>query len=355
MLSLGAPWWLLLIPLPWLLRRKGPKYHGVDAPRMPLTLWTAPLARSGPGCSAGRWLSLLLLSLAWLCLLLALAKPQRVDEQVQLPRSGRDLMLVVDLSPSMQTRDMLMGNRGITRLEAVRRLGSQFIEERRGDRLELVVFSATAHLHAPLTFDHRTVQAFLQESFIGMAGEATAIGDALGLAVKNLQQQPQQPRGQDRGQVILLLTDGDNNTGEITPEMAAELAVAAGIRVHTLGIGSPDPMNTGPGLSGPGDQGAVNRPLLSRLAEQTGGRFFMAETLPDLEWVYQQIDALEPIERDARRVRLSRDLYHWPLAVALLAMVLAASLPRSLNWPGCRIPGLRRRTGASHPPEADHD
>lgn len=352
MLSLAAPWWLLLTPLPWLLRPVRPGTSSASAPRLPLALWTAHLAASRSGFTPRRWLSLVLLSLTWLCLVTALARPQLVDERVSLPESGRDLMLVVDLSPSMETRDMLVGNRGITRLEAIKRLGAEFIQQRKGDRLGLVVFSTTAHLYAPLTFDHRTVQDFLRESFIGMAGEATSIGDALGLAVKNLRQQDAEDRGLDtqkrRERVILLLTDGDSNAGRITPEMATELAVEAGIRVHTLGIGSTDPQNNRRGLRRSPDRGGVDQALLRNLAGQTGGRFFMAENMPGLESVYSQIDALEPIKQEPRPYRFSRDLYHWPLTFGLMAFLLARLTREGLSM--VPSPGHRAR-----PATTEHD
>lgn len=334
MLTLAAPWWLLLIPLPWLLllRRPTAKAGPVSAPRLPLALWTQPLASQPGRFAPRRWLIQLLLMLAWLLLLVALARPYLVDNRISLPHSGRDLMLVIDLSPSMEERDMLMANRAISRLEAVKRLGAEFIAGRTGDRLGLLVFSITAHLYAPLTYDQRTVSNFLQDSFVGMAGGATAIGDAVGLAVKNLQQQSQ---GEP---VIILLTDGENNAGRITPTMATELAVAAGIRVHTIGVGSPQTIDSFSGFrSLRGRAAGVDEALLQSMAEQTGGQFFMAHNLPTLELIYQQLDALEPVTGAVEHYQLRRELYYWPLALALLALLLswllAGRLPQRLPRP----------------------
>ncbi|TVP54697.1 MAG: VWA domain-containing protein [Halomonadaceae bacterium] len=332
MLTLAAPWWLLLAPLPLLLqyRRRVPASGLNAAPRLPLALWTHSLASTPGWFAPRRWLIQLLLVLAWLLLLAALARPHLVDNRVSLPHTGRDLMLVVDLSPSMEERDMLIAIRALSRLEALKRLGSEFITQRAGDRLGLVVFSTTAHLYAPLTYDHRTVRDFLQDSFVGMAGGATAIGDAVGLAVKNLQQEGQ---GEP---VIILLTDGENNAGRISPTMATELAVAAGIRVHTVGIGNPDAVDNFSGFrSLRGRAAGVDEELLQAMAEQTGGRFFMAHTMPGLEMIYQQLDALEPVAGTEERYQLRRDLYYWPLSLALLALLLtwllAGPLP-SLPW-----------------------
>jgi len=331
MLTLASPLWLLLLPLPWLLRPRN-RQSGAALPRLPLDVWY----RKIPGISQqqGRpsWWRSLLLVLAWIALLTALTRPQIIDETVTQPESGRDLMLVIDLSPSMEERDMLIGNRAITRLEAVKRLGADFIHRREGDRIGLTVFSTTAHLYAPLTFDTGTVARFLDESFVGMAGNATAIGDALGLAIRNLKEQS---TGEP---VIILLTDGENNAGNITPEMAAEVAEAEGIRIHAIGVGSPDDGRHYGGWRGLRRPAGVDEALLQSIASRTGGEFFMARSMPDLELIYHQLDGLEPIEHDTLTYVTTRELYYWPLALALASMLLSRMTLPALTAAGQRDP-----------------
>ena len=316
MLTLAAPWWLLLVPLPWLLRRRVRPEHPVVAPRLPLRQ-LYPDDTLPPDGVRRAW-KVPTLVLIWLLLLLALARPQWLDEEVTFAPSGRDLMMIVDLSPSMQERDMLLGRSALSRLEAVKRIGAEFIEARRGDRIGLIVFSTTAHLYAPLTLDHRTVREFLEDAFVGMAGGATAIGDALGLAVSHL-------RDHGRGEpVVILLTDGENNAGALTPEMATEMAVREGIRVHTIGVGGADDSYGWHQSRAAG----VDERLLDHIAQQTGGEFFMGYTLPELDAIYDALNRIEPVEQSETRWTTHRDLYHWPLALALGLALAVPVLPR---------------------------
>src|SRR5690554_6306851 len=183
---------------------------------------------STQGRRTPRWRQLLLL-LAWLCLVLAIARPQHVGEQVQMPVSGRVLMLLVDISPSRDERDRVIQGGSINRLQAGKRVLDQCIDRREGDRLGLILFGTQPYVHAPLTFDRETVRTLLLEGGLGMAGRATAIGDAVGLAVKRLRDRPQEQR------VAILLTDGANTAGEVSPDTATEIAQAAGVRLYTIG------------------------------------------------------------------------------------------------------------------------
>ena len=212
MLSLAYPWALLLTLAPVLLQWKKPAAQTVDAPVFPVGHWLSDLPGvTRQGNAMPRWQTLILL-LAWALLVLALARPQHIGEQVQMPVTGRDLMLVVDISPSMEEQDMVVQGRSINRLQAVKRVLNDFIARRGGDRLGLILFGTEPYVQAPLTFDLATLETLLQESGIGMAGRATAIGDAVGLATKRLRDRPQQQR------VAVLLTDGANTAGEITPD-----------------------------------------------------------------------------------------------------------------------------------------
>lgn len=311
MLSLAYPWVLLLILAPLLLHWKKPAAQTVDAPVFPVGHWLSDLpgvTRQGNGVP--RWQSLVLL-LAWTLLMLALARPQHVGEQVQMPVSGRDLMLVVDISPSMEEQDMIIQGRSINRLQAVKRVLNQFIARREGDRLGLILFGTEPYVQAPLTFDLPTLETLLQESGIGMAGRATAIGDAVGLATKRLRDRPQQQR------VVVLLTDGANTAGEVTPDKATEIAAAAGVRLYTIGIGAESMVQRGLlGSRRVNPSRDLDENLLTRMAQQTGGEYFRARSLPELELIYETINQLEPIELDGKFYRPMTDLFFWPAGAA---------------------------------------
>ncbi|MGO1748753.1 MAG: vWA domain-containing protein [Marinobacter sp.] len=311
MLSLAYPWVLLLILAPLLLQWKKPTAHTVDAPVFPVGHWLSDLPGvSRQGNAVPRWHTLVLL-LAWVLLVLALARPQHVGEQVQMPVSGRDLMLVVDISPSMEERDMVVHGRSINRLQAVKRVLNEFIARREGDRLGLILFGTEPYVQAPLTFDLETLETLLQESGIGMAGRATAIGDAVGLATKRLRDRPQQQR------VVVLLTDGANTAGQITPDKATEIAAAASVRLYTIGIGADSMIQRGMlGSRRVNPSRDLDENLLTRMAQQTGGEYFRARSLPELELIYETINKLEPIELDGKFYRPVTDLFFWPTGMA---------------------------------------
>ncbi|MET4024917.1 Ca-activated chloride channel family protein [Marinobacter sp. MBR-99] len=338
MMSLAYPWLLLLALLPALLVIGRPGKKSGDAPVIPVGHWLSGLPGvSNNGQSTPRWRQLLLL-LAWLCLVVALARPQHVGEQIQMPVSGRDLMLVVDISPSMDEKDMVLHGRGIDRLEAVKRVLDDFIDHREGDRLGLILFGTEPYVQAPLTFDRETVRTLLHESGIGMAGRATAIGDAIGLSIKRLRDRPQEQR------VVVLLTDGANTAGQITPDKATEIAEAAGVRIYTVGIGADSMVQRGLlGTRRVNPSRDLDEDLLTRMAEQTGGRYFRARSLPELEMIYDSINQLEPIEQEGQFYRPVTELYVWPASVSVaLWMILMATRLGA---------GMRRRTDK---PEADH-
>jgi len=314
MLTLAYPWLLLLALLPPLLQRLRPLQPPVRAPRLPIGHWLQDLPGvSTRGSSLSPWQNRLLY-LLWLLLVLALARPQYVGEQIQLPMTGRDLMLVVDISPSMEERDMVIQGRPSNRLQAVKYVLDDFISRREGDRLGLILFGTEPYVQAPLTFDLETVRTLLQEAGVGMAGRATAIGDAVGLAVKRLRQRPQDQR------VVILLTDGANTAGEIQPDKAIEIASAAGVRLYTIGIGAESMLQRdlfGTRRINPSRD--LDEALLTRMAQSTGGQYFRARDLKELERIYDSIDQLEPIEQDARFYRPVQDLFWLPAGIAALA------------------------------------
>jgi Ca-activated chloride channel family protein len=267
---------------------------------------------SRSGSATPRWQKVMLL-LCWLLMVVALARPQHAGETVQVPVSGRDMLLVVDISPSMDERDMILQGHSINRLQAVKRVLDDFISRRKGDRLGLLLFGTEPYIQAPLTFDLKTVRTLLFEAGIGMAGRATAIGDALGLAVKRLRDRPQEQR------VIILLTDGANTAGQLTPDKATEIASAIGARIYAIGIGAESKIERGwLGSRRVNPSRDLDEALLTRMAESTGGRYFRARSLPELEMIYESINQLEPIEQDGRFYRPVTELFYWPAALALL-------------------------------------
>ncbi|MFN2359548.1 MAG: VWA domain-containing protein [Marinobacter sp.] len=330
MLSLAYPWVLLLALLPLLMRLRRRSSQSVEAPVFPVGHWLSDLPGvSRSGSRVPLWQQLLLL-LTWLLLVLAMARPQHVGEQVQMPISGRDLLLAVDISPSMDEQDMVIQGRSINRLQAVKRVLDDFIQRREGDRLGLLLFGTEPYIQAPLTFDRATVQTLLDESGIGMAGRATAIGDALGLAVKRLRDRPQEQR------VVILLTDGANTAGEIAPDKAAEIARAASVRIYTIGIGAESMVQRGLlGSRRVNPSRDLDEELLKRIAQQTGGEYFRARSLPELEMIYESINQLEPIELEGKHYRPVTELYFWPAGIAALIWMLMQ---------GFRLAGVRRRS-----------
>jgi Ca-activated chloride channel family protein len=297
-LELEWPWVFWLLPLPLLLRLLLPRAagHSEAALQVPSLDDFRPAAKAGSTFKRSRW-PLLLYLLAWLCLLAAASRPHWIGDPVELPVSGRDLMLAIDLSGSMDQR-FSHRFRNVTKLQATKLVAGEFIDKRVGDRIGLILFGEQAYVQAPLTFDRETVKTLLLESFTQLAGRATAIGDAIGLAVKRLDTQHNKDR------VLILMTDGVSNAGEITPEKAAEFAAQRGLKIHTIGIGA----------RGSRD---LNEYTLQEVARKTGGRYFRAHDVEELQQIYDVIDELEPVERDTRSYRPTWSLFYLPLTAAL--------------------------------------
>ncbi len=325
MIEFQLPWVALLLPFPWLLRRLLPPAAG-SAPGLyfPDTSKLDGLA-SQTGTPAARRSRALLLWAIWALLLLAAAGPRWLGDEVSIPASGRDLMLAMDISASMETADLELDGRPADRLQVVKAVAGEFLRRREGDRVGLILFGSSAHLQAPLSFDRATVGKLLQEAQIGFAGRNTAIGDALAIAVKRLRDRPESSR------VLILMTDGANTAGEIPPREAADLAARSGLRIYTIGIGA-ESMEL-PGLLG-GMFGArrinpsadLDEETLSYIASKGGGRYFRARDRQELESIYAELDRLEPVAQDADTRRPMTSLAHWPLAAAFLATIALAAL-----------------------------
>ena len=307
-------WAWLLLPVPLLahrilapLRRSaGQALRVPDRDRFSRAGQAAGAARRfGPGG--------ILAALMWLCLLFAAARPLVLDSGLMSPATGRDLMLAVDLSGSMEVRDAWLEGRSQSRLNAIKSVAGDFIERRVGDRVGLILFGGQAYLQAPLSFDRATARLFLEESTVGLAGRQTALGDAIALAVKRMSNQGSTPGHR----VLVLLTDGAATAGVLTPLKAAQLAREAGLKIYTIGIGSSD-------SSQPGVSSELDEDTLQAIANMTGGRYFRAAATGRLEEIYAELDILEPAELDQLALRSGRPAHVLPLALALaFGMALA--------------------------------
>jgi len=270
---------------------------------------------------------LILASLAWILLVLACCRPQWLGEPIEQGISGRDLMLAVDVSGSMRKEDFIVGNQRVDRLSATKNVATAFINRRVGDRLGLILFGTTAYVQTPLTFDHKTVATLLNEAFIGITDDkpATSIGDAIGLAVKRMQDQ------QAESQVLILLTDGANTAGEVTPIQAAELAASHHLKIYTIGIGADEMIiRSFFGNQKVNPSSDLDEKTLTAIADKTGGQYFRARNTEELEKIYQILDQLEPVEKDKQYFRPMTELYPWPLALALFFTAIIAL--RRLRW-----------------------
>ncbi|BFT30929.1 VWA domain-containing protein [Alteromonas sp. D210916BOD_24] len=314
-----AWWWVFFIlPLPFLVRLLSPK-----TTTSPMVALRVPALRPGEAAgeqrTASAKLPLILSSLIWILLVVAAARPQWLGEPISIPNEGREMMLAVDLSGSMKIDDMQLNGRQVNRLAMTKSVVYDFIQRRVGDRLGLILFADTAYVQAPLTYDRDTVSTLLSEAVIGLVGEQTAIGDAIGLAVKRFDQRD------ESNNVLILLTDGQNTAGNITPEQAKELAISKGVKVYTIGVGADKMLIQsffGSRQINPSQE--LDEDMLTDIATSTGGQYFRARNAQELQAIYQQLDALEPIEGETRKMRPLTALFHLPLSLALALSTLWA-------------------------------
>jgi len=337
MLEWAWPWAFAALPLPWLVAQlwRPARTSASAALRLPYTLDGIDVA---DGASpVPRWRRTVAIA-AWCLLVAAAARPQWVGDAVALPRSGRDLLLAVDASGSMSIQDMAIGNHAVSRYTAVKAISGDFMRRRIGDRVGLIVFGTQAYLLTPLTFDRDTVYKQLDESSVGLPGKETAIGDAVGLAVKRLRDRPQDRR------VLILLTDGVNDAGELDPRKATELAAAEKVKVYTIGVGA-DSMRVdgffGSQTVNPSDD--IDEKMLAAMASRTGGRFFRARNTSELAQIYGEIDRLEPSADAQQQFRPVDEIFFWPLSAAVLLALLGALQSSA----GVRSGAWRLRRGAA--------
>jgi Ca-activated chloride channel family protein len=313
MIHFEWPWLLAVLPLPLLIRWLAPAYHHAEqaALKVPF-LDDFSDGETRTRSEANQW-PLLLATAAWLLLILACTRPQWLGEPIEQAVSGRDLMMAVDLSGSMEEQDFMINKQRVDRLTATKWVASDFINRRVGDRLGLILFGTQAYLQTPLTFDRKTVQTLLNESAIGLAGDNTAIGDAIGLAVKRLKNQPANSR------VLILMTDGANTAGEVSPLKAAELAAENQLKIYTIGIGADEMVvRSFFGSHKVNPSRDLDEKTLIKIAQSTGGRYFRARNADELNNIYMLLDKLEPIEKDKQYFRPRSELYFWPLSFALI-------------------------------------
>ena len=300
MLQFEWPWIFLLLPLPWLVYRFSSPISTVQTAALVVPELNRFEFESVSGSKKTSNRSMLILtSVAWFLLVLAGSRPQYLGEAISLPISGRDLMIALDLSDSMNTGDFEINGNRVNRLQSAKWVADDFIAKRQGDRIGLILFGDQAYLQVPLTFDLETVRYLLSEAVLRLAGKRTAIGDAIGLAIKRLESSEQSSR------VLILMTDGRNTVDNINPIKAAEIAASENIKIYTIGIGSRDDLE-------------LDIRGLQQISRITGGRFYRARTTDDLAEIYELLDEVEQIDSDEQNLRPVTALFYWPLGIALL-------------------------------------
>ncbi|MBB1322791.1 VWA domain-containing protein [Shewanella sp. SR43-8] len=327
MLAFYWPWLLLLLPLPLLIKRINIDSVGghLQLPGIATTM-THSRAVKHKVSRKRYWLM-------WTFILLAIARPQWLGDPIELPAKGRDLMMAVDLSGSMQIEDMVINGQTVNRFTLIQHVLSDFIERRKGDRLGLILFADHAYLQAPLTLDRRSVATFLDDAQIGLVGKQTAIGEAIALAVKRFDKVDESNR------VLILLTDGSNNAGNIDPEVAAQIAAKRNVTIYTIGVGAEMlERRTIFGKERINPSMDLDEEQLKKLASITKGRYFRARNSEELNSIYQEIDKLEPVSRDQLSYRPKSELFYWPLLMSLLISFL---ISLQQQWPNQLWPKIK--------------
>lgn len=319
MLTFHSPWFALLLPLPilfrWLFPAKPKKSEAAEIHFPSIhrlkNIFLAGLEIKKTGDSLFRNF----LFLSWTLLVIALMQPENVDQFRQVKNKGYDLMLAVDISGSMQALDFSTRDKAINRLDVTKAVASNFIKERQGDRLGLILFGQYAYLQAPLTLDTDAVSRMLNDAVPGMAGNATAIGDAIGLGVRTLRERPEGSR------VLILLTDGEDNASSIPPLEATKLAKQYGTRIYTIGIGKKGAVPFPNQFGGFGmAEVSIDEELLKEIATVTGGQYFSATNQKTLAKIYDTINELEKSEANETLFLIREPLYQYPLCLSLLIL-----------------------------------
>jgi Ca-activated chloride channel family protein len=305
MISFALPLAGLLLLLPFLVQLLPPRATARSSLELPEAIQAEgrPPARLNP-LRGSRGLALLI----WALLTLALAQPLRVELRPDRSATGRDILLVLDMSGSMATEDFTLDGETVSRLAAVRKVAGEFIRDRQGDRVGLVVFADRAYVSSPLSHDLNAVVRALDEAVIGLTGRSTAISDGLGLALKR------SLASEARSRVIVLFSDGRDTAARVDAREVARLSAAAGIRIHSVALG-PDDLETRPTA-----RDAVDIATLRDIAEIAGGETFRVRSLEDLQAMADTLDALEPNPALRPPIAVHRGLWPWPGGLALLLL-----------------------------------
>lgn len=301
MLKFAWPWMFLLLPLPWIILgvfKKVKKTRSINAPTIIFPnlakLQQAFADADAASSNIPRWQQILI-GIMWALLIISLMRPEFVNNIAYSKNVGYDLMLAVDLSRSMEIVDFTEKGKPLSRIAATKQVVANFVRQRVGDRVGLIVFAEQAFLTIPLTLDTGAASKLLDNLVVGMAGERTAIGDAIGIGVQNLRKRPEASR------ILILLTDGDDTASHIPPMEAAKIAKSDGIKIYTIGVGN-----------------KLDETLLEQMATMTGGIYYKVANVDDLQHVYTQIDQLEKSEATQKIVLIKTPLYHWPLLGAFV-------------------------------------
>ena len=315
MIELLWPISFLLLPLPFLMRF-GQK--GKAAPTSSAAALMVPflnrLKQYAPALSQtpSKHIPVFLI-FAWIFAILALTRPVWVSNTTTpFEQSGRNILLAIDTSGSMAQTDLSIQNQPTTRFSIVKQIVKDFIQNRLGDNLGLILFGSEAYTFVPLSLDTKTTASLFDEAEIGIAGEMTAIGDAIALGVKNLNQTPMDKR------VLILLSDGYNNVGKLPLDKAIELAQKEQVKIYTIGVGAEKQLiQTFFGLQAINPSSDLDEETLQQIAQKTGGLYFRARSSGELNEIYQTLNQLEPLPQAASSVRPQRELFFIPLMLAL--------------------------------------
>jgi Ca-activated chloride channel homolog len=323
MLEFAWPWMFALLPLPivvwWLLPPYRARQASVQIPFFErLAAATGQTPQRGAVVLQRRATQMVVAILVWILIVAALARPQWVSDPLTHEVSARDLILAVDISGSMDQADFRSADgQTLTRLDGVKRVIGDFIARRHGDRIALILFGTKAYVQVPFTQDLQTARALLAQTQVGMAGQQTAIGDAIGLAIKTFEKSTAKLR------LLVLLTDGNDTASRVPPEHAADIARQNGVVVYTIGVG--DPAASG--------ENRVDLGVLQAVASTTGGQFFRAEDGAQLQAIYADIDRLAPAKLQTLSWRPKLPLFQWPLGAAvLLSLLLWLGLLTASLW-----------------------
>ncbi len=333
--TFASPWWLLLLLLvPLLVWARGRR--GAPVLVVPFAAsWHRPTL-----LPSSRWPAALALT-GLVLLIVALARPQRVEDKREVKQQGYDLMLAIDLSGSMLAEDYERGGQRINRLQAIKPVIQAFINQRTSDRIGLVIFAGRAYTLAPLTFDHDWLARQIERLKLNMTGfeDGTAIGDGLGVALTRLEQAGREEGNRRKGAFVVLMTDGANNRGILSPEQSTEIAKSRGVPVYTIGVGR-DGLVLMPAFDDQGNKIGYSRRIsdldegaLIQIAQATGGKFFRAMDVGAIENTFAAIDRAQKIEFQAKSYLLTTELFAWLAAPGAALLFLGALLALPPQWP----------------------